>query len=106
MKPLTRRQMAEALGMHESTVSRAVAGKWAQLPTGESVPLDRFFQAADSPKEMLRDLIAAENPASPLSDSELMREMEAQGHVLARRTVAKYREALGIPSVDLRRREN
>ena len=106
LKPLTRRQMAEALEMHESTVSRAVAGKWAQLPSGESVPLDRFFQAADSPKEMLRDLIAAENPASPLSDSDLMRVMEAQGHVLARRTVAKYREALGIPSVDLRRRAN
>ena len=103
LRPLTRRDVAAGLGLHESTVSRAVAGKWAELPSGEAVPLDRFFHAAASPKELLADLVAAEDPKAPLSDSDLMRALEGQGFALARRTVAKYREALGIPPVELRR---
>ncbi|MFL7793976.1 MAG: RNA polymerase factor sigma-54 [Anaerolineae bacterium] len=102
LKPLTRAQLADMLDLHESTVSRAVAGKYVQLPSGRIVPLARFFDSAAPAKEVLRELIAQES--QPLSDRELVELLARQGHHVARRTVAKYREALHIPPSSVRRR--
>ncbi|MBN1976534.1 MAG: RNA polymerase factor sigma-54 [Anaerolineae bacterium] len=102
LKPLTRAQLADMLAVHESTVSRAVAGKYVQLPSGRIIPLARFFDSAAPAKEALRELIAHES--QPLSDRELVELLARQGHHVARRTVAKYREALHIPPSSARRR--
>jgi RNA polymerase sigma-54 factor len=83
------------LGLHESTVSRTVSGKWLLLPTGEIVAFGALFGAATSAQQCLRELVAGGTAAK--SDAELARELAARGHQLARRTVAKYRAALGIP---------
>ncbi|MFQ3661279.1 MAG: hypothetical protein SNJ69_02675 [Chloroflexaceae bacterium] len=95
LAPLTRLELAREVGMHESTVCRAVADKLALLPNRALAPLDDFFAAARPVQEALRDLIAAEE--EPLSDQELADLLTARGHPLARRTVARYREQLGIP---------
>lgn len=94
-QPLTRRQIAAELAMHEATVSRVVAGKHALLPTGEIVPLAALFGAARGAQECLREAIRRES--SPLSDAALVEALATSGYHLARRTVAKYRAALGIP---------
>lgn len=93
--PLTRREIAAELTVHESTVSRVVAGKYVLLPTGEIVPFTALFGAARGVQECLREVIGQES--GPLSDAALVRALAARGHHLARRTVAKYRRALGIP---------
>jgi RNA polymerase sigma-54 factor len=95
LRPLTRAQLAARLGVHESTVSRAVAGRSALLPSGRVVPLSAFFTAALSAQEALRRIVARERQA--LSDDELAAELARRGHRIARRTVAKYRALLGIP---------
>jgi RNA polymerase sigma-54 factor len=102
LKPLTRARVAEMMGVHESTVSRAVAGKYVQLPCGEIVPLDKFFDSAAPIKRMIEDLVDAES--EPLSDSMIADKLSEQGYDVARRTVAKYRNALGILPYSLRRR--
>jgi RNA polymerase sigma-54 factor len=102
LKPLTRAQLADMMNLHESTISRAVAGKYAQLPSGRIVPLAQFFDSAAPLKEVLRELIAQES--QPLSDRQLVERLAQQGHHVARRTVAKYREALHIPPSSIRRR--
>jgi RNA polymerase sigma-54 factor len=79
-----------------------VAGKYVQLPSGRIVPLARFFDSAAPVKEALRELIDQES--RPLSDRELAKHLAKQGHHVARRTVAKYREALHIPPSCMRRR--
>lgn len=84
------------MGLHESTVCRAVAGKIALLPNRALAPLDDFFHAARPLQEALRELIAAEQ--EPLSDQELAELLAARGYPIARRTVAKYREQLGLPA--------
>ncbi len=84
------------MGLHESTVCRAVAGKIALLPNRALAPLDDFFHAARPVQEALRELIAAEQ--EPLSDQELAELLVARGYPIARRTVAKYREQLGLPA--------
>jgi RNA polymerase sigma-54 factor len=94
--PLTRAQVAAAIGVHESTVSRAVAGRSALLPCGRVIELKAFFCASLSAQDALRDLVARET--HPLSDGELQAALVARGHQVARRTVAKYRSLLGIPS--------
>lgn len=95
LKPLTQIQLADALDIHESTVSRTIRGKFARLPDGRIVPLAAFF-ATDAPaKETLRALVAGET--TPLTDQELCDALAAHGHRLSRRTVAKYRADLGIP---------
>lgn len=96
LAPLTRLQLAQDVGLHESTVCRAVAGKIALLPNRALAPLEDFFDAARPAQEALRDLIAAEQ--EPLSDQELAELLAARGYPIARRTVAKYREQLGIPT--------
>lgn len=96
LAPLTRLQLARDLALHESTVCRAVAGKTARLPGGGLWPVDDFFAAARPAQELLRELVAAEE--RPLSDSELAALLAEGGFPIARRTVAKYRDQLGIPS--------
>jgi RNA polymerase sigma-54 factor len=98
--PLTRAEVARELGMHESTVSRAVNGKHVQLPDGQLVPMAELFGTARSAQELLRAVVAAE--ARPLSDDQLADRLSAGGHTVARRTVAKYRARLGIPPAALR----
>lgn len=116
LKPLTMRQVAEAVGVHETTVSRAVAGKFAETPHGV-FELRRFFTsgyqtreggdlANTSVKDRIAALVAAEDPAKPLSDDAIVRLLADGGLKIARRTVAKYREALHIPPSHLRRRHD
>ena len=111
LAPLRMKDLADELGIHVSTVSRAVAGKYAQTPWG-ILPLRHFFQGAsggeERAREDVRDLVrgvfAAEDPKTPLSDDEVVVCMREKGFDLARRTVAKYRQELEIPSSYRRRR--
>jgi len=119
LRPLTLREVAETVGVHESTVSRAVAGKYVETPHGV-LPLRFFFTAAlaatpaaggeegevsaEAVRRHIRRLVEAEDPARPLSDDAIARLLAREGIRVARRTVAKYREMLGIPSSTLRRR--
>lgn len=96
LKPLTRGQLAEFVGLHESTVSRATANKFVLLPEGRTIAFDDFFDASLKAKDYLRELIAAEKDSRPFSDEELADRLNEMGIHLARRTVAKYRESLGI----------
>jgi RNA polymerase sigma-54 factor len=108
LRPLTLREVASQIGLHESTVSRAVARKFARTPRG-TVPLRAFFASgietgaggeasSTAIQAMIRQLIEAENPRKPLSDARLADTLKATGVPVARRTVAKYREAMSIPS--------
>jgi len=99
-------EVAERLGMHVSTVSRAVAGKHVQTPWGVK-PLRYFFQGAvgggeetarDDVRETVREIFANEDRSAPLSDDEVCALLQEKGLELARRTVAKYRKELNIPS--------
>lgn len=96
LKPLTRGQLAEYVGLHESTVSRATAGKYVLLPEGRTIAFDDFFDASLAAKDYLRELIAEEKASRPFSDEVLAGRLDEMGIHLARRTVAKYRESLGI----------
>ncbi|MFI5273349.1 MAG: RNA polymerase factor sigma-54 [Ktedonobacterales bacterium] len=96
LRPLTRGDLAAYLGLHESTVSRATANKYVLLPCGRTVSFDDFFDGSLAAKDLMRELIAAEDPARPYSDEDLAELMRERGVTLARRTVAKYREAMGI----------
>ncbi|WIG57342.1 MAG: RNA polymerase sigma-54 factor RpoN [Ktedonobacterales bacterium] len=96
LRPLTRGELAGYVSLHESTVSRATANKYVLLPTGATVPFDDFFDGSLAAKDILRELIASEDPAKPYSDEELAVLLTEQGMPLARRTVAKYREAIAI----------
>ena len=98
--PLTRARVANELGMHESTVSRATAAKYVMLPTGEVIPFSHFFVANLSVKDVIKDLVSRE--ATPLTDQELANTLRTLGIRVARRTVAKYREQLGILPSSLR----
>ncbi|RLA85870.1 MAG: RNA polymerase sigma-54 factor [Deltaproteobacteria bacterium] len=114
LKPLVLRDVAEDTGLHESTVSRAISGKYAWTPQG-LYELKFFFSSkvGDGPVEMsskkvkklIEDLLSQEDPRSPLSDQDIARILkERYGLNIARRTVTKYRESLGIPSSKERRR--
>ena len=110
LAPLSMGEVADELGLAVSTVSRAVAGKHADTPWG-TFPLRWFFQTAAGSGEASREdvraavgaLIAAEDRSRPLSDDEIVERLRARGADLARRTVAKYRQELGIPSSYRRR---
>lgn len=108
LRPLTMKQTAEALQLHEATVSRAVAGKFAATPHGVK-PLRFFFSrgynddsgqevAATAVKAKLKELIDAEDPHHPYSDAKLSELLRQAGLPVARRTIAKYRESLHIAS--------
>lgn len=94
--PLTRTRAAADLGMHESTVSRAVTGRWLEPPSGRLVPLARLFEPSAGVRAALREVIASERRS--LSDAEIAAELTRRGYRIARRTVAKHRDALGIPA--------
>jgi RNA polymerase sigma-54 factor len=113
MRPLVLRDIADELGLHESTVSRVTTSKYMHTPQG-TFEFKYFFDASlgtDSGGEtsgtavraLIAQLIGAENKAKPLSDGKLANLLEAQGIECARRTVAKYREAMRIPVASLRR---
>jgi RNA polymerase sigma-54 factor len=113
LKPLPMTGVAEQLGIHVATVSRAVAEKYLATPRG-IVPLRKFFSgglhteggedvAWDAIKEGLKEVIEAEDKAKPLSDEALVDELKKRGIEIARRTVAKYRDQLGIQPARLRR---
>lgn len=114
LRPLTLREVADEIGVHESTVSRATANKFIQMPYGV-FPLRILFDsgvesvggkgmAAESVKRVLADLIEQEDPYNPLSDQKLSEQLAEQGISLSRRTVAKYRQEANIPSSACRRR--
>jgi len=98
LRPLTRAEVAQRLGLDEGTVSRATANKYALLPNGRLMPLSDFFDSSLGVKDVLRELIQGEDPRHRLSDEELARLMSARGIPMARRTVTKYREEMGIGS--------
>ena len=89
MVALTRASIAQELGLHESTISRAVSGKTIQLPNRKIVPLSIFFDRSLSLRTVIKEMIEGED--SPLSDSEIKQRLEENGITIARRTVAKYR---------------
>ncbi len=106
LRPLSLRDVADDIGMHESTVSRVTTSKYVQTPQG-LFELKFFFHSgiatgrgemvsSISVKKMIQDLVAQENPQKPLSDQEITRSLKQSGLSIARRTVAKYREELGI----------
>jgi RNA polymerase sigma-54 factor len=108
MKPLVLRDVAEAIGMHESTISRVTTNKYMHTPRGV-FEFKYFFsshlssadgedQSSTSVRAKIRKVIGAENPAKPLSDSKIANMLGEQGISVARRTVAKYREAMKISS--------
>src|SRR6266568_740218 len=103
LRPLTRAEVAKALNLDEGTVSRATANKYALLPNGRLIPLSDFFDSSLSVKDILKELIATEDPRKRLSDDELAKLMQARGIPMARRTVTKYREEIGIGSSRERR---
>lgn len=103
LKPLTRADVARKIGLHESTVSRATDGKFVLLPNGRTASFDDFFDASLPAKKALCDIILEENPQRPFSDEQLMRMLQRQGIMIARRTIAKYREELQILPSRLRR---
>ncbi|EEG77871.1 RNA polymerase factor sigma-54 [Dethiobacter alkaliphilus] len=114
LRPMTLRQIADEIGVHESTVSRATSNKFVQTPRG-LFPLKFFFASgvddyhgtavsSESIKCHLKELIEAENVQRPLSDQKLMELLSKRGIVVSRRTVAKYREEMSIPSSNKRKR--
>jgi len=113
LKPLTMVQVAEVVGVHETTVSRAVSGKYMQTPQG-IFEMKYFFTAGiatangdglsnTSVKDMVAEIFKKEDPTKPLSDQEVVKMLTARGIVIARRTVAKYRTELNILPSNLRK---
>jgi len=113
MKPLVLREIADELGLHESTISRVTTAKYMATPMG-TFELKYFFgsslntdaggnASSTAVRALIKQFIAAENTAKPLSDSKLSDMLDAQGIQVARRTVAKYREALKIAPANLRK---
>jgi RNA polymerase sigma-54 factor len=92
--------VAAATGLHESTVSRATAGKYVMTPLGQVIPFSDFFTAALNVKDIIKELIDQETV--PLTDQEIVEKLQDYGHYIARRTVAKYRDQLGILPSSLR----
>ena len=98
LRPLTRAEVANRLSLDEGTVSRATANKYALLPNGRLMPISDFFDGSLGIKDVLRELISTEEPRHRLSDEELARLLTVRGIPMARRTVTKYREEMGIAS--------
>jgi RNA polymerase sigma-54 factor len=100
--PLTRAEVANEIGVHESTVSRATAEKYVMLPSGEVVPFSHFFTASLSVKDQIKAMIDGEDRDHPMSDQQIADALLQDGVAIARRTVAKYREELRILPARLR----
>ena len=114
MKPMALREIAEELGLHESTVSRVTNNKYMATPAGV-FELKYFFSrpmptanggacSATAIRGVIKDMLDAEDPVNPLSDAELARRLARQGLTVARRTVTKYRQLMKIAAVEQRRR--
>jgi RNA polymerase sigma-54 factor len=113
LKPLTMTEVAKEMNVHETTVGRAVANKWMLTPhglhefrwffTSGVSTTDGGTVAQEGVQEMIADLLARENPAAPLADEAITAELKKRGVQIARRTVAKYREALGQPPAHMRK---
>ena len=115
LQPMALRDVAEAIGMHESTISRVTSGLLIATPRG-TVPMKSFFsvsiattddgdaKAAAAVRGLVKEIISREDPGKPMSDEMIARLISKKGIRLARRTVAKYREILRIPSSSERRR--
>ena len=109
IRPLKMQQIADTLGIHIATVSRTCDDKWLACPSG-TFPFKRFFTRAvpaaedqegmvqDNVKERIRALIDGEDKHAPLSDEDILKHLKAEGIEVSRRTVAKYRDAMNIPS--------
>ncbi|MBI3415372.1 MAG: RNA polymerase factor sigma-54 [Verrucomicrobia bacterium] len=113
LKPMTMLQIAEVVGVHETTVSRAVSGKYMQTPQG-IFEMKYFFKSGvttstgqaisnTSVKEFIQEMFKNENPANPISDQEVVKRLKERGIEIARRTVAKYRSELNILPSNLRK---
>lgn len=113
LKPLTMSQVAEVVGVHETTVSRAVSGKYMATPQG-IFEMKFFFTAGlqtetgdqisnTSVKDMIADIFKSEDPAHPLSDDQVAKMLQQKGIHIARRTIAKYRAELGILPSNMRK---
>jgi len=113
MKPLVLREIADELGLHESTISRVTTAKYMSTPYG-TFELKYFFgsslntdaggnASSTAVRALIKQFVAAEDPKKPLSDSQISDMLEEQGIQVARRTVAKYREALKISPANLRK---
>jgi RNA polymerase sigma-54 factor len=113
MRPLVLRDIAETLNLHESTVSRVTTHKFMYTPRG-IFELKYFFGShvstdsggacsATAIRALIKQLIQEENPRKPLSDNRISNILEQQGIVVARRTIAKYRESIQIPAANLRK---
>jgi RNA polymerase sigma-54 factor len=116
MKPLGLREIAEELGLHESTVCRVTNNKYMATPSGVFELKYFFSRALPTPgggaasataiRGMIRDMIEAENPSDPLSDAQIARQLAREGLSVARRTVTKYRQMMKLPAVEKRRRHS
>jgi RNA polymerase sigma-54 factor len=115
MRPMVLRDVAEAIGMHESTVSRVTTNKYMHTPRG-IIEFRYFFsshvageegeQSSVAVRAKIRKLISSENPTKPMSDNEIARLLSEDGVKVARRTIAKYREAMKIPSSSDRKKSH
>ena len=113
LKPMRIKEIAQELGVHPSTVSRAVANKFALTPHGVFELRALFSRSAQGPsgssmplvllKRSIRSMIQGEDPRMPLTDEALRSKLEEQGIRLTRRSVTKYRQSLGIPATPARR---
>lgn len=114
IKPMTLRQIAETVGIHESTVSRSINGKYMQSPRG-MFEIRYFFTSgvgsdggegvsSKAVKSIIREMVETENSQKPFSDQHMADRMQREGINISRRTVAKYREEMGIPSSSKRKR--
>lgn len=114
LRPMTLKNIADAIQVHESTVSRAISGKYAQTPKG-IFDIKYFFKSgietcrgedisSESIKKMIKCIIDEEDSAKPISDQSIADLLEKKGFKISRRTVAKYRDEIGIPASSRRRR--
>lgn len=114
LRPMTLKNIADEIKVHESTVSRAISGKYAQTPRG-IFEIKYFFKSgietcrgedisSESIKKMIKSIIDEEDSAKPISDQSIADFLEKKGYKISRRTVAKYRDEIGIPASSRRRR--
>jgi RNA polymerase sigma-54 factor len=114
MRPMVLRNIAEELELHESTISRVTTQKYMHTPRGV-IEFKYFFSShvstdgggecsATAIRALIKELVGTENPAKPLSDSKISDLLNEKGINVARRTIAKYREAMSIPSTSQRKR--
>ena len=107
LRPLTQCQLGRLLGLHSSTISRAVNGKWIEFPSGY-IEMQRLFATAQDitslrVQQQVKGIVETEDKTRPLSDVQLQQMLARRGHVVARTTVVNYRHALCIPQARLRR---